>query len=160
MVLPWFLLLWSLGLKLRFINWSSLLAYFRYIAPKSLNRSYVVIWESLHYWLSLFDYINIPSFRRTNVQSKWRLFIYYWLNRICSETNYWLMRTLISGINIYSYINVITTYICYTDGIGNRMIGENSFIQLISPWTKWPPFRRRYTHRPMHFSAWKVLYFD
>ena len=33
-----------------------------------------------------------------------------------------------------------------------------NLIQLISPWTKWLPFRRRYFH--MHFSEWKVLYFD
>ena len=30
--------------------------------------------------------------------------------------------------------------------------------QLISPWTKWPPFRRRYFQ--MHFREWKVVYFD
>ena len=29
---------------------------------------------------------------------------------------------------------------------------------IISPWTKWPPFRRRYFH--MHFLEWKYLYFD
>ena len=27
-----------------------------------------------------------------------------------------------------------------------------------SPWTRWPPFRRRYFQ--MHFREWKVLYFD
>ena len=30
--------------------------------------------------------------------------------------------------------------------------------QLISPWTKWPPFRRRYFQ--MHFREWKVLHLD
>ena len=29
---------------------------------------------------------------------------------------------------------------------------------VISPWTKWPPFRRRYFQ--MHFCEWKVLCFD
>ena len=27
-----------------------------------------------------------------------------------------------------------------------------------SPWTKWPPFRRRYFQ--IHFHEWKILYFD
>ena len=31
-------------------------------------------------------------------------------------------------------------------------------LKLICPWTKWPPFRRRYFQ--MHFRQWKVLYFD
>ena len=30
--------------------------------------------------------------------------------------------------------------------------------QLIFPWTKWPPLRRR--HFQMHFREWKVVYFD
>ena len=32
------------------------------------------------------------------------------------------------------------------------------FIQLISPWSIWTPFGRRYFQ--MHFYEWKVLYFD
>ena len=32
------------------------------------------------------------------------------------------------------------------------------YIQLISSWTKWPSFRRRYIQ--MHFRAWNILYFD
>ena len=31
-------------------------------------------------------------------------------------------------------------------------------LYLISPWTKWPPFCRRYFQ--MHFCEWKFLYFD
>ena len=34
----------------------------------------------------------------------------------------------------------------------------NNINVLISPWTKWPSFCRRYFH--MHFREWKVWYFD
>ena len=38
------------------------------------------------------------------------------------------------------------------------MIDKVRHTQLISHWTKWPPFRRR--HFQMHFCEWKVLCFD
>ena len=38
------------------------------------------------------------------------------------------------------------------------LLWETTSIQLISPWTKWPPFRRWYFQ--MHVREWKVLNFD
>ena len=41
-----------------------------------------------------------------------------------------------------------------------KLSGETGEVippKFISPWTKWPPFRRRYFQ--MHFPDWKVLYF-
>ena len=38
------------------------------------------------------------------------------------------------------------------------IFGKGPLSDLISPWTKWPPFRRRYFQ--VHSCEWKVSYFD
>ena len=43
---------------------------------------------------------------------------------------------------------------CIIDASVNWMIMDS----LISPWTKWPPFHRRYFQ--VHFCEWKILYLD
>ena len=42
--------------------------------------------------------------------------------------------------------------------MGDSGVLLGCYLNSISPWTKWPPFRRG--HFQLHFHEWKVLYFD
>ena len=49
----------------------------------------------------------------------------------------------------------------HCNGFGPADVSKTAnklLIQLISPWTKWLRFRKRYFQ--LHFREWKVLYFD
>ena len=125
-----------------------------YTAQRTVTRSCDVFFDlclnkrlSKQSWGWRFETLPHPLWRQCNV---WGLA----LNSNCRRVNVWEHTILLQFLVCRPQYHLMSLW--HHGAVFMNEIKNGH--QLISPWTKWPPFHRWYFQ--MHFREWQVLYFN